>query len=442
MNNSIRIKMGLISILTLGLSACGPQFVVSSKKVTPTDPNINEKNQLIITTPKEKTVSGHEEKITLGLLSTENLEAKISQKDKQLEVTGSLNLKTSDGKTKKFDKIHFSGELDEDGEALLTSKDQKSYNNIRIKALCLNYIGGNCDSAVLDLYVKDEGHFFATQVEANFTKQMETEKNEQPVKHDLDSISEEENPEPGLYVNSIYQDPSRIFLDTITKDDSIKKKVRPQNQSIGTPVKGRLENSTNLKDILTGYKIPGIVLSNEERNRHWGTYELISIITQMGINLQKIVPDAKLYVNDLSKQLGGAINTVHKSHQNGLDADIAYLAKNQTPINAFQNFVQNDKVTQNFLEKENFELLSTLVNSQSIDRIFVNKRIKQAFCKLTNNEELEKTLENDQIVETLRRIRVEKNHADHFHIRIKCSTLQPRCRMATEPPHGTGCDKI
>lgn len=445
----LRLKLLFIALGTISVSACGPQFVIPSKKVTVTDTTINEKNQVNIPTTSE---NGNSQFTNIGLLSAEELKATLISKDNRIEVITNLNLKTKKGDVKKIEKIELVGELDENGEAILKPKNSKEHENVRIKALCLNHVGGSCDSAVLDLYVKEDNQYYVTQLEAEFVDKEDSKTKDNGAQSKKEKTTEQEseleNPKPGLYINSIYNDPSQIFNDKDVnekeKDTTIKinSSNRPKNQSIGAPSNGRMENPSSLTEFLKKYKKQGIKLANTQRDRHWGTYELVFILGQIGESLHKIIPNYDISVSDLSKKTGGSLGSAHASHQNGLDADISYLDKNPTANYGFPIALRNDKLSKDFLVKENFNLFSELVKTKFVDRIFVNIKIKQALCKYAQSEEVKKVLQQELVTETLRRTRIEKNHADHFHLRIKCSTSQPRCRTAAEPPAGSSCDKI
>jgi len=139
---------------------------------------------------------------------------------------------------------------------------------------------------------------------------------------------------------------------------------------------------------------------------------------------------------------------MHSSHQNGLDADVAYLRMNRVERNPDlwgtkgfeESFVANGKVTKNFDLKRNWFLLREVVSNGNVSRIFVGPEIKRAFCNASTR--IDPTLKAEYRTEILRRLRPYPNHDDHFHLRVKCPPNNERCESQVEPPEGSSCDKI
>lgn len=105
-----------------------------------------------------------------------------------------------------------------------------------------------------------------------------------------------------------------------------------------------------------------------------------------------------------------------------------------------ETFVVNGKLTKNFDLRRNWFLLKSFVLSGAITRIFVDAEIKRVFC--ARSIEIDRTLAQNARNEVLRRLRPYANHDDHFHIRARCPKSSPKCENQTEPPNGSGCDRI
>jgi penicillin-insensitive murein DD-endopeptidase len=184
------------------------------------------------------------------------------------------------------------------------------------------------------------------------------------------------------------------------------------------------------------------------RNRAWTTPTLArTIITSSSAFRSRFPQGERLQIGDVGNEHGGLIG-YHKSHQNGLDADIVYLRVNHSEYDPdiwgeqgySETFVRNGKVTKNFDFKRNWFLLREFVSRGNVGRIFVDAEIKRAFCKLSTK--LDPSLSDEVRTETLRRLRPYPNHDDHFHVRIQCPENSPKCIAQTEPPEGTGCSTI
>jgi penicillin-insensitive murein endopeptidase len=186
-----------------------------------------------------------------------------------------------------------------------------------------------------------------------------------------------------------------------------------------------------------------------ERNRAWGTLTLVNtIIGAIKSFHAKFPAGERVQIGDLAAEHGGQISSVHLSHQNGLDADIAYLQAdhiernpNGLGPNGFgESFVREGEVTSNFDLKRNWFLLKEIIARGNVTRIFVDPAIKSAFCDQSTRIDPKAT--SAIRTETLRRIRPYDDHADHFHMRIACPKNSPKCLSQDEPPAGAGCDDV
>ena len=208
------------------------------------------------------------------------------------------------------------------------------------------------------------------------------------------------------------------------------------SEAVGYYSAGSLLSAESIKD--RGTNIRKLFL---QRQRFYGTTEIQDIISDAADFVRQEFPKAGvLQVGDIANKNGGAL-LEHGSHQNGLDVDIVYLTKNgklQSQSAAYweEEFVKNGLTSSNFHTKRNLSLFKYLIVNKQVERIFVDQAIKLELCTYA----LENNLLNDpDINETLRRLRVEKLHTTHFHMRIKCPSSDLSCKGQVEVPKGTGC---
>ncbi|MNJ98484.1 Penicillin-insensitive murein endopeptidase precursor [compost metagenome] len=223
------------------------------------------------------------------------------------------------------------------------------------------------------------------------------------------------------------------------------KPPRPNNdQAIGAPDKGKLERAINLLALEKQNEEAGFKVLRPERKTHYGTSELTYLIALMGQFVKKEIPGMTVYVGDLSLEKGGIWYRGgkpwgHLSHQNGLDVDIPLFFNNKTFQGYFASALAVNKIHPNWMKEEQWEMFKMLVNTKLIDRIFIHKTLKASFCELAIKKgELVKG--RDSLAsETLRRLRPDTDHHNHFHLRAKCAKGQTRCKQMIDPVNDSGC---
>lgn len=208
------------------------------------------------------------------------------------------------------------------------------------------------------------------------------------------------------------------------------------SEAIGYYSSGKIKDAESIQD--RGIPIRKLFL---QRGRFFGTQEIQDIISDAADFVRQEFPDSEmLQVGDIANKNGGALKE-HGSHQNGLDADIVYLTRNgklqsQTAAYWQEEFVKGGVVTANFNTERNLALFKHLIINTPTERIFVDAAIKKHFCSYARKNKL---LSDSETKETLRRLRVEKLHTNHFHMRIKCPTTDLKCKAQAAVPVGTGC---
>lgn len=209
-------------------------------------------------------------------------------------------------------------------------------------------------------------------------------------------------------------------------------------QSINFYSNGSLINPNQLEN-----EGDGFIKLFRERDRAWGTAELVSLISETAKNMKQLFPDSEhLQIGDLGQKTGGQI-TRHSSHQNGLDVDIVYYRENhqEQDLNEtdgfVENFVVNGKLTPNFDIERNWALVKALGNNPKVARMFVDPVIKKSLCRFAK---IEKELIDN--IQALRKVRPLTGHADHVHVRLNCPPTSPRCKKQDPPSEGSGCSEV
>lgn len=208
------------------------------------------------------------------------------------------------------------------------------------------------------------------------------------------------------------------------------------SEAIGYYSSGSIKGAESIQD--RGTPIRKLFV---QRGRFFGTQQIQDIISNAADFVRQEFPESEvLQVGDISNKNGGVLKE-HGSHQNGLDADLVYLTRNgklqsQTAAYWQEEFVKSGVVTSNFNTERNLALFKHLIMESEVERIFVDAAIKKHFCSYARKNNL---LNDFETKETLRRLRVEKLHTNHFHMRIKCPTTDLKCKSQSAVPAGTGC---
>lgn len=203
---------------------------------------------------------------------------------------------------------------------------------------------------------------------------------------------------------------------------------RSESVSVGYYWSGALKNAAALQNEGKGYQVV-----RTSRKRYYGHKDLVEFIQELGEDMAR-KQHGILLVGDMAQKEGGRIPGIHRSHQNGLDADIFYnLQKNylsgsmrerrgpQTVLNS-RGTVDPSKWT-----ASHSTLLKMASEDDRVERIFVNYAIKKHLCKIHGNEEW------------LSKIRPMAGHTGHFHVRLTCPENSYSCVPQPKPAPGSGC---
>lgn len=162
----------------------------------------------------------------------------------------------------------------------------------------------------------------------------------------------------------------------------------------------------------------------------WGTGHMISLIENAAAFLTtQIWPGMTVAVGDIAMQFGGKYGP-HKSHQNGLDADLLFIG------NQSWKSVLDDKgqVTERFNPEMNWAFWRSMFDQKIVENgktisvismILVAPEIKNFLCTWGTKNGVFKNADD---LEMMKRIRPTEGHDDHMHIRLRCSPHHPLCR--------------
>jgi len=207
-------------------------------------------------------------------------------------------------------------------------------------------------------------------------------------------------------------------------------------RAVGAYAAGCLQGAVPL-----GPRGPGFVLIRPSRRRGFGHPAMVAFIRRLAATTRQH-QSGPLLVGDISQARGGPTPSGHRSHQSGLDVDIAYavprgvnanqLTPQQNEALAFPAVVDlhTHKMTPYWTEPVR-AILQRAAQDSAVDRIFVNPAIKRQLCS-----------ELPRDTPWLARLRPWWGHHDHFHVRLACPIDSPDCTPQDPLPPGDGCTAV
>jgi penicillin-insensitive murein endopeptidase len=172
------------------------------------------------------------------------------------------------------------------------------------------------------------------------------------------------------------------------------------------------------------------------RRRFFGHPLLVRYLQELGAAAaqQKL---GVLAIGDVGQARGGPMPYGHRSHQNGLDADIwfwlprdgrALTATERETINAPSMLAANGRgLNTEHWSPRQVDVLRLATEFDAVARIFVNPVIKKALCHQFPG------------AVWLRKLRPWWGHDDHFHVRLRCPPDETACQDQDPLPAGDGC---
>lgn len=175
----------------------------------------------------------------------------------------------------------------------------------------------------------------------------------------------------------------------------------------------------------------GFLTTQRARHRFFGHPELVRFLEDLGVAVDRQT-SKRMVVGDLSQPRGGPMPNGHRSHQNGIDADIwLWLAPPQgsEPDEAPSMVAQgSNQVDPQRWGSEQVWLAREVATQGVVDRIFVNPAIKAALCNEGGTDR-----------RWLQKIRPWWHHRAHLHVRLRCPPGSPGCVPQAPLPAGDGC---
>lgn len=234
---------------------------------------------------------------------------------------------------------------------------------------------------------------------------------------------------------------------------------RPVDQAWGKPHTGQyikaekkmfyLTNSTSLLEVFQklGPDL-GFSIMNPRKVRHYGTYDLVEMVVNLGEWIKTNIPTFDLKVSDISAKNGGLIG--HSSHKTGMDVDLAYVTK--TPKMAFMDMdrVKGQFTHADFNGAAQWQLFKAAFDMAPVEVIYVNRKIKNEMCRqaiLAGDLKDNKDTKSEAASLLTRLVVIDSNHGDHWHLRMDCTTLktmklQTKCFAHPQPFVGPECQKV
>jgi penicillin-insensitive murein endopeptidase len=208
--------------------------------------------------------------------------------------------------------------------------------------------------------------------------------------------------------------------------------------SLGTFNDGVLRHGTRLPPKGDGYLVPPLW---KARGNQWGTDELVAAIKRAARRVHREYPGGVLGIGDLS-QRGGGDSLLHRSHENGRDADLIYFAVDDKgrpvgpvdsmprygadlralPPHATQNVRFGPFSPRRFDVRRNWALVRALLQDPGVEvqYLFCNELLKARMLEYARAHGEDAALV-DRAEELLHQPGDSLPHDDHLHLRIYCS---------------------
>ena len=181
---------------------------------------------------------------------------------------------------------------------------------------------------------------------------------------------------------------------------------------------------------------PGYEAIRISRNRYWGQRVTLDYIGRLAEHVRGL-GQAHLYIGDIGQPRGGPAPNGHASHQTGLDADIWFERQpgpRRPPADREQPRLRSlvraadDGIDDDIFSPQHLALLKAAAEMPELDRLFVNKWIKQRLCQTVTGERT-----------WLNKLVVWAGHDEHFHVRLHCPPGNPQCQPQPAYYKDDGC---
>ncbi|HEX9870761.1 MAG TPA: penicillin-insensitive murein endopeptidase [Candidatus Tectomicrobia bacterium] len=181
---------------------------------------------------------------------------------------------------------------------------------------------------------------------------------------------------------------------------------------------------------------PGFQTMRRSRQRFFGHPVLIRYLQELGAAAAQ-QGLGLLSIGDLGQPRGGPMPNGHRSHQNGLDADVWFwlpsdrmvlkVAERETIEAPTMLSSDGRALHERRWSDRHADVLRLAVGFDVVARIFVNPVIKKTLC------------EQFPGASWLHKLRPWWGHDDHFHVRLGCPAGETACHDQDLLPAGDGC---
>lgn len=181
---------------------------------------------------------------------------------------------------------------------------------------------------------------------------------------------------------------------------------------------------------------PGYEAIRVSRNRYWGHPVTVEFVQRLAERM-RAEGQNHLYIGDIGQPRGGPMSFGHASHQIGLDVDIwferaerARLAPMDREQVMLRSLVRMDDggIDETVYSAQHEILLRQAATAPGVDRVFVNKWIKQRLCHSVSGDR-----------SWLRKLVPWVGHDAHFHVRLHCPPGNPHCQPQAGYAQDDGC---
>ena len=198
------------------------------------------------------------------------------------------------------------------------------------------------------------------------------------------------------------------------------------------------------------------------KKRHYGTYDLVEMVVNIGEWLRENIAGVSLAVGDSSSKEGGPLGSWivrngkrvwvgHASHKTGMDIDLSYLTRNpKLVMNRIDIPDKAGYTHSDFLAAEQWRLIKAAHEMAPIEVIYVNRNVKNEMCKqaVRAGDLASKADTTSPAAKILTRLIVEDTaHGNHWHVRLDCAVLkvlklQTKCVVHPQAYVGPECKNV
>ncbi len=208
----------------------------------------------------------------------------------------------------------------------------------------------------------------------------------------------------------------------------------PASRSVGYPWNGLLQHGRRVEE---SDRIR-LLERHRERGWHYGADSMVALLERAAARVARRVLGARLTVGELSQRGGGNIPG-HRSHENGLDADLGFYVRDDAgELATAPHFVPMSGAGRGWLDRErltfddeaNWRLVEALLTDPEtpVQHVFVSDGLRRRLVRQARASGA-----SAELVERVRWMLLQPGHGprahrDHFHVRIYCPVGQrPAC---------------